>query len=124
MSHSEIAGEGLGYSADEIGRIIRDRMEREVRHLDGETRKSLVALEVARLDALQAALWPRAMRGDEKAISEVRQLILARVKVLGLDLADVSSATTVLVIRGDEEEYIELLKEAAVDKTSKIEAGG
>ncbi|MFW5472290.1 helix-turn-helix domain-containing protein [Knoellia sp. CPCC 206450] len=41
-------------------------------------------LETERLDRLQAGLWDRAMAGDVAAVSEVRRIIEARVRLLGL----------------------------------------
>ena len=44
----------------------------------------LRALEVARLDALQAALWPQAEAGDTKAATTVTRIIDRRCRLLGL----------------------------------------
>ena len=41
-------------------------------------------LELARLDALQVALWDRALAGDVDAAREVRAIIAARCRLLGL----------------------------------------
>jgi hypothetical protein len=38
-------------------------------------------LELARLDALQAALWDNAMAGDVEAAREVRAVIMARCRL-------------------------------------------
>lgn len=43
------------------------------------------AIELARLDALQAALWERAMTGDVKAAGMVLRIIEQRSRLLGLD---------------------------------------
>lgn len=43
------------------------------------------AVEVRRLDRLQRALWPAALGGDASAAREIRQLIIARTRLLGLD---------------------------------------
>lgn len=45
----------------------------------------LRTLEVARLDALQAAVWEQAMTGDPKAANTVLRIIDRRIKILGLD---------------------------------------
>lgn len=49
-------------------------------------------LELARLDALQAALWDKAMAGDVDAAREVRAVIMARCRLLGLDQREKGSA--------------------------------
>ncbi len=45
---------------------------------------ALRATEVARLDALQAAVWPAAMAGDVEAVRQVAALIEKRARLLGL----------------------------------------
>jgi hypothetical protein len=44
----------------------------------------LRALEVARLDALQVALWPKIEAGDVQAISAALRIIETRARLLGL----------------------------------------
>ncbi|MFW5471623.1 helix-turn-helix domain-containing protein [Knoellia sp. CPCC 206435] len=46
--------------------------------------ENLRELETERLDRLQAGLWDRAMAGDVAAVTEVRRIIEARVRLLGL----------------------------------------
>ena len=41
--------------------------------------------EVDRIDRLQLALWPKAMKGDERSISTIVRLMERRAKLLGLD---------------------------------------
>jgi hypothetical protein len=41
-------------------------------------------IEVARLDALQAAIWSRALTGDIRAINTVGRIIDRRCRILGL----------------------------------------
>lgn len=42
-------------------------------------------LETLRLDALQASVWDAATSGDARAVDPVVRIILARVRLLGLD---------------------------------------
>ena len=44
----------------------------------------LRTVEVQRLDALQARLWPAALTGDVEAASTCLRIIMARAKVLGM----------------------------------------
>ncbi len=44
----------------------------------------LRAMEIARLDALQASIWERAMNGDLRAINTIRCIIATRCRLLGL----------------------------------------
>ena len=41
--------------------------------------------ELDRIDRLQLALWPKAMKGDERSISTIVRLMERRAKLLGLD---------------------------------------
>lgn len=45
-------------------------------------------VEIARLDALQAAIWPDALDGDVTAVDRVLKVIAARCRLLGLDQHD------------------------------------
>ena len=42
------------------------------------------ALEVSRLDALQDALWDKATSGDVGAVGQIRQIVMARARLLGI----------------------------------------
>lgn len=47
--------------------------------------QSLRAMEAARLDALQAAIWPQAEAGNLRAIDRVIAIMERRARLLGLD---------------------------------------
>ena len=60
MTYQQIADE-MGYSnKGTVYRIVQQALARQT----AEAAEELQGLEVARLDALQAALWDRAMAGD------------------------------------------------------------
>lgn len=50
-----------------------------------EPADELRQLELARLDAMLAALWPKANAGDVKAVHGVLKVLERRAKLLGLD---------------------------------------
>jgi hypothetical protein len=52
--------------------------------MNGSTRWNHQQLEMARLDALQVALWGQAIAGVLDACREVGAIIMARVPLLGL----------------------------------------
>ncbi|NYG07772.1 hypothetical protein BJ986_002259 [Phycicoccus badiiscoriae] len=81
MTYDEIAAE-LGYAnRGTVFRIVRDALiERQDEAVD-----SLRFLESQRLDALQAALWDKAMSGDVNAARSILGVITARVRLLGLE---------------------------------------
>ena len=102
----ELRAQGWTYEqiADELGyanrgtvcHIVSDALAaREV-----EAVEDLRFLERARLDALQVALWDAAMTGDVKAAQGVLAIIMARVRLLGLNGAErdaTASPRTVVV---------------------------
>ena len=87
----QLATEGRTYQeiADELGYANRGTVHHIVYQALARDRKDAVEdhqqLELARLDALQAALWDQAMAGDVEAAREVRAVITARCRLLGLD---------------------------------------
>jgi uncharacterized small protein (DUF1192 family) len=44
-------------------------------------------LELSRLDAMQRAIWPKAMEGDSRAIETCLKILDQRAKYLGLNTA-------------------------------------
>jgi hypothetical protein len=86
----ELVREGKSYDevAHAVGYASRGTAHRLVakalaeRLVDGID--ALRATEVARLDALQAALWPRVQRGDVRAVNAVMRIVDRRCRLLGL----------------------------------------
>ena len=71
------------------------------------------ALELSRLDALQAAHWDRAVHGDAKAAEVVLYVIEKRIRLLGLDRPGRAAAGAGSVIApGHEDAYAAALAEA------------
>jgi hypothetical protein len=74
-----------GYSSAQTAmndwQTVRNRTRAELRSSVEEARW----LEVNRLDRLQAAVWPKAMKGDTKAADTAHRLIVSRCKILGLE---------------------------------------
>src|SRR3954469_8201535 len=85
----QLATEGRTYQeiADELGYANRGTVHHIVHDALARDRKDAVEdhqqLELARLDALQVALWDKAMAGDVEAAREVRAVIMARCRLLG-----------------------------------------
>ena len=61
----------------------------------------MLHLELSRLDALQTAVWPKAMEGSLPAVGMALSIVSTRVKLLGLDTSVVTAGphgpTTVVV---------------------------
>ena len=86
----QLATEGRTYQeiADELGYSNRGTVHHIVHGALARDRKDAVEdhqqLGLAKLDALQAAPWDKAMAGDVEAAREVRAVIMARCRLLGL----------------------------------------
>ncbi len=86
----EMAAGGCTYQriADALGYANRGTVHRLVGEaLEAQQVESVEVLrtvEVQRLDALQASLWPAALGGDVEAAMVCLRIIMGRVKVLGL----------------------------------------
>ena len=95
-SYDDIAKE-LGF-ANRSGawKSVHRALKREV----VEGARDLRDVEMARLDALQAAYWSRAVDGDVKAATIVLRVIERRSRLLGLDRVEQAGAPNSLVIGG------------------------
>ena len=112
----EIADE-LGYESPmAVVNAIRSQMKSEASFLTDTDRQSLLQMEMDRLDRLLAKVWPSAMTGDPKSVEAALKITDRRIKITGLDAVDTTTqAHTVLVIGGQEQDYISKLKELADD---------
>lgn len=80
LDYDQIAAE-LGY-ANRSGEWKAHQRARAAHQ--AETVEEHLALEVARLDALQERLWDKAMTGDVRSVTEIRRIIEQRCRLLGL----------------------------------------
>jgi DNA-binding CsgD family transcriptional regulator len=80
LTYDEI-GDRLGVSRRMASRIVNRAMDRVLREPVGQ----LVDLESARLDALWAAMWPRALRGSARHAEVCVRICERRARLLGLD---------------------------------------
>jgi hypothetical protein len=97
--------------------IVNTAMKTEANLISSSERKGILKLEMDRLDALQLAHWQAAMFGDPKSSEIVLKCIQTRIKAQQLDVIDaVDAQHTVLVIGGQEQDYIKALQ-AADDET-------
>jgi hypothetical protein len=79
-TYAEI-GDQLGVSDRMASRIVNRAMDRVLREPVGQ----LVELEAARLDALWAAMWPRALAGSARHAEVCVHISARRSQLLGLD---------------------------------------
>ena len=112
-SQSEIA-DILGFEHhQDVQRMLTERFKHDASFISEMERKELLSLEMLRLDALQAAVWPAAMMGDPKSVDSAVRIIATRAKISGLEQVDpVVQKNLVLVMGEKEEDYIAALKAA------------
>lgn len=110
-SLAEIA-EDMGYaSGTEVSRAIAERVGFEAQFLEENDRKTIIAMELARLDLQTRALWESAMYGDIRANLALLQISDRRMRWTGADLVDANAGQSmVLVVGGDEASYLDKLK--------------
>ena len=116
-SHSEVA-EALDIAhQNDVWRMLTERFQYDAARLTDAERKEILGMELLRLNALQAAVWPAAMMGDPKSVDSAVRIIQARAKITGIETVDpVVNKNLVLVMGEKEDEYI-----AALQRVSKTE---
>jgi hypothetical protein len=83
--------------------------------------------ELDRLDRMQVALWPRAMKGDDRAIGTIIRLMERRARLVGIDApqriqAEVVNYDGTRDIDGDIERIVNLIR--GVDRGEPLEVEG
>lgn len=86
-----LAGATFAQIAERLGVTAPAAYKMVAKHLaalakeTAENAEQLRGMEIQRLDALQAALWTDAMRGDEQKVDRVLKIMARRAALLGLD---------------------------------------
>lgn len=120
----ELMRKGRTYDqiAHEVGYANRGTAHRVVaKALDQRIADNIDELrewESSRLDALQAALWPRVLKGEVRAVNSVLRIIDRRCRLYGLCAADQQQAVQMLVMPpevGNTEQATEVAHEPACD---------
>lgn len=118
MSWEEVALE-MGYPDGRAARTDVTRYLDEGRALvEDLTRQELLKLELLRLDKLQAAVWPEAMKGHLPSVNAARSLIMDRAKLMGLDVMAAAGDDTMadqrtVIVPSDSNGYTKVLMEAS-----------
>jgi hypothetical protein len=103
----------LGYKTGRVAQVeVRQYITRAATQQDIARKEEVLDIEMRRLDALQAAVWPAAMEGDTKAVDSVLRVMGHRAKLLGLELIAQGGNVTnnTVVVAGNTEEFIRSLK--------------
>lgn len=85
------------------------------------SRRDLMEVEIARLNTLQATIWPQAMKGHLPAVREVMNLGITRVKFLEMiaaipQVSDTGMDQGTVIIPGGDSDYITTLQQVAGDE--------
>lgn len=75
----------LGYSSPAAACKDVSRALEQSRKAAQKAGEDLRALELARLDRMQAALWPKVVKGDTRAADTVLRVMQRRARLSGLD---------------------------------------
>lgn len=84
--------------------------------------------ELDRLDRMQVALWPRAMKGDDRAINTIVRLMERRARLVGIDApqriqAEVVNYDGTRDIDGDIERIVNLIRGVDSSQPLEVESG-
>lgn len=119
LTLTEVAEE-LNTSIADIQALIRNRFKAEAEHMTSEDRVNVLAMENDRLDYYLTKLMPSIEYGDVKAISLALGIHDRKMKANYLDRPDSSTqASTILVVGGAEDSYVEALKAAVETPASE-----
>jgi hypothetical protein len=84
--------------------------------------------ELDRLDRMQVALWPRAMKGDDRAIGTIVRLMERRARLVGIDAPQRIQAEVVNYdgnrdIDGDIERIVNIIRGVDLSEPLEVESG-
>jgi hypothetical protein len=103
-------------SSTEVATLLEERFNYDAGYLTASERESILALELARCDRLQAACWEEAMLGDPKAIDSSIKVMTHRAKLLGLEKVDPAVQKNLVLVMGErEQDYIAALQATSSD---------
>jgi hypothetical protein len=119
LSYEQI-GERMGFSSVRAYHIVKKELGRWT-ELRNESAAQLHQLEMARLDEMLAAVYPKAKKGDLASMDRVLTICARKAKLCGLDVADKNAAPTGDVVLQFNEVVVtrEQLKEAANAKAKQ-----
>lgn len=95
VSYGKI-GRQLNISSRTVYKYIQSQIE-EYQSEQRENVRSMVTLELSRLDDMMLGIWASARQGDLKAIDATLKIMERRAKLLGLDVSATSKQVSVSV---------------------------
>lgn len=114
MTLTEIK-ERLGYRNNAaVAKAISEEMRANAQKLGKDDRETILSIEMARLEFMLNRIWEQVNYGDLKAVDAAVKIIALQARLTQLDQIDAATHTaTVLVVGGQEGDYIQKLKELA-----------
>lgn len=113
--------EELRITEEAASTLVAERIRAAAQLVDEGSRRTLLATELDRLDALQAAVWPQAMAGETKSVEAALKVIDRRARLLGLDAESGSiTQSNTIVVPGSTSDYVAALRAIATDDRRQI----
>lgn len=108
--------EELGITEQVAARLVSDRIAAAAELVDQGQRRTLLTMELDRLDQLQRAVWADAIGGDTRAVETALKIIDKRARLLGLENATGQTVTNnTIVVPGNTVEYVAALRAVHAD---------
>lgn len=108
-----VAAEGMWPSAAAVAREVQLYLDEGKAVMAGFKRLEVLAVELARLDLLQTAVWGEAMKGKIPSVMAALQIHKQRVAILGLDQPSEEDTAMVPTVVVPSEDYIQSLQSQA-----------
>ena len=103
--------ENLGITERAAAALVSERIAAAAELVDQGQRRTLLTMELDRLDQLQRAVWIDAIGGDTRAVETCLKIIDKRAKLLGLENANGQTVTNnTIVVPGNTVEYVAALR--------------
>ena len=114
-SWQEIAVEEQYPSAEAVSYDVKRYMDEARSLVVHHSARSMLELEVARMDALQSFAWPQAERGHVPSMAFVLAVIKERARLVGLDPEQMNEGdkTNTVVVPKDSDGFISAMQRAA-----------
>lgn len=103
LSYREI-GAAMDISGKSAFNLVKRAMSRINKEVD-ERAKEVRELELARLDAMRSALWPRVLKGDTQAIQQALTISVRVGKLTGIESATVVEVKSALETTVNDETF-------------------
>lgn len=112
----EQIGERLGISKE----AAHDLVSRTLERAENESAQKMRALEAARLDRAQAAIWSRVLEGDTKAVDTFLRISQRRARLFGLEAP--TQIAVAMNVRTEMVQALENLEQIVLGEVLSVES--